>query len=163
FSLHSGILCASLIVRCGKRTRGRFGGKGCADRAAIRGWRRTAWFVRFMGLFAPRGGQGKCGQAGPENRWRPAVRFVRVMRRRARARLSAAGAIPGAAAGALGVDDRTGRRWTKLPGYAAELAKARARQERHPELEREPLPPAQPEPARPAGPGGHGAPLERQT
>jgi hypothetical protein len=35
---------------------------------------------------------------------------------------------------ALGVDERTIRRWTKLPGFATELEKARARHER--ELER---------------------------
>ena len=39
-----------------------------------------------------------------------------------------------AAARALGVDERTIRRWTKLPGFAAELEKARERHER--ELER---------------------------
>ena len=52
------------------------------------------------------------------------------------------------------------RRWTKLPGYPAELAKARAREERHPSRGRERLHSVQPEPA--AGRGGLGAPLEHQ-
>jgi hypothetical protein len=50
---------------------------------------------------------------------------------RALARLLAAGSTRRAAARKLGVAERTIRRWTKLPGFAAELAKARARQERH--------------------------------
>jgi hypothetical protein len=82
---------------------------------------------------------------------------------RALARLRAAGATQRAAAGALGVDERTVRRWTKLPGYAAELAKARGREERHPSRGREPVRTVEPEAARPAaGRGGAGAPLERQ-
>ena len=80
---------------------------------------------------------------------------------RALARLRAAGATQRAAAGALGVDERTVRRWTKLPGYPAELAKARAREERHPSRGRERPHSVQPEPA--AGRGGLGAPLERET
>jgi hypothetical protein len=53
---------------------------------------------------------------------------------RALARLLASGSTRRAAAHALGVDERTIRRWTKLPGFAAELEKARERHER--ELER---------------------------
>jgi hypothetical protein len=53
---------------------------------------------------------------------------------RALARLLASGSTRRAAARALAVDERTIRRWTKLPGFAAELEKARERHER--ELER---------------------------
>jgi len=53
---------------------------------------------------------------------------------RALARLLASGSTRRAAARALGVDERTIRRWTKLPGFASELEKARERHER--ELER---------------------------
>lgn len=53
---------------------------------------------------------------------------------RALARLLASGSTRRAAARELGVDERTIRRWTKLPGFAAELEKARSRHER--ELER---------------------------
>ena len=59
---------------------------------------------------------------------------VRREKLRALARLLASGSTRRAAARALGVDERTIRRWTKLPGFAAELEKARERRER--ELER---------------------------
>ena len=49
---------------------------------------------------------------------------------RAVARLLAAGLTQQAAGRELGVDERTIRRWTKLPGFESELAKARTRQER---------------------------------
>jgi hypothetical protein len=59
---------------------------------------------------------------------------VRREKLRALARLLASGSTRRAAARALGVDERTIRRWTKLPGFASELEKARERHER--ELER---------------------------
>jgi len=46
------------------------------------------------------------------------------------ARLLAAGLTQQAAGRELDVNERTIRRWTKLPGFESELAKARARQER---------------------------------
>jgi len=59
---------------------------------------------------------------------------VRREKLRALTRLLASGSTRRAAARALGVDERTIRRWTKLPGFASELEKARARHQR--ELER---------------------------
>jgi hypothetical protein len=53
---------------------------------------------------------------------------------RALARLLASGSTRRAAARELGLDERTIRRWTKLPGFDTELATARQRHER--ELER---------------------------
>ena len=55
---------------------------------------------------------------------------VRSQKLRALARLLASGSTHRAAARALGVDERTIRRWTKLPGFASELANARERHER---------------------------------
>lgn len=49
---------------------------------------------------------------------------------RAAARLLASGSTQQAAARELGVNERTIRRWTKLPGFDTELAKARSRHER---------------------------------
>ena len=72
-----------------------------------------------------RNGSVRAGAAAP----RYAGRSLRAL-----ARLLASGSTRRAAARALGVDERTIRRWTKLPGFAAELEKARERRER--ELER---------------------------
>jgi hypothetical protein len=59
---------------------------------------------------------------------------IRREKLRAAARLLASGLTQRAAGTELGVEERTIRRWTKLPGFESELAKARSRYER--ELER---------------------------